>query len=131
MKSQQTQNQQEAQTHSLVKRIVLSVSITVAALSLQGFNTLLTPVSAYAASAKRWLPAEPADARVGQVYFNTTDKREYIYNGQEWVPHDASIDTYVLKKSNITKTPAAPPADNGGSSQPATSTPSINQGAAQ
>ena len=131
MKSQQTQNQQETQTLSLVKRIVFSVSITVAALSLQGFSTLLSPVSAYAASAKMWLPTEPADARVGQVYFNTTDKREYIYNGQEWVPHDASIDSYVLKKSNITTTPAAPLADNGGSRQPATSTPAINQGAAQ
>ena len=131
MKSQQTRIQQEAQTHSLVKRIVLSLSITVAALSLQGFNTLLTPVSAYAASAKMWLPAEPADARVGQVYFNTTNKREYIYNGQEWVPHDASIDTYVHKKGNITPTPAASPADIGGSSKPTTSTPAINRGAAQ
>ncbi len=131
MKSQQTRNQQEAQTLSLVKRIVLSLSITVAALSLQGFYTLLTPVSANAATAKMWLPTEPAEARVGQVYFNTTDKREYIYNGQEWVPHDASIDTYVLKKSNITTTPAAPSVDRGGSRQPATSTPAINQGAAR
>ena len=131
MKSQQTQNQQEAQTLSLVKRIVFSVSITVAALSLQGFNTLLTPVSAYATSAKMWLPAEPAEGKVGQVYFNTTDKREYIYNGQEWVPHDASIDTYVLKKSIIVTSPTAPAAASGGSSQPATSTPAINQGAVQ
>jgi hypothetical protein len=44
------------------------------------------------------LPHEPKNPKILQVYFNTTDKREYIFNGEEWVPHDASIDTYVLKK---------------------------------
>ncbi|GFO66965.1 hypothetical protein GMLC_05440 [Geomonas limicola] len=54
------------------------------------------------------LPHEPNNPRILQVYFNTTDNREYIYNGQEWVPHDASIDTYELKqykKAKDKKTP--------------------------
>ena len=36
---------------------------------------------------------------LGQLYFNTTDGKEYIFDGQEWVPHDSSIDTYASPKS--------------------------------
>jgi hypothetical protein len=88
---------QNLQPCTLVKRRVLAVSLTVAALFLFGSITLLTAPSASAKEIQR-LPHEPNNPKVLQVYFNTTDNREYIYNGQEWVPHDASIDTYVLKK---------------------------------
>lgn len=40
------------------------------------------------------LATAPAVGKVGMVYFNTTDNREYIFDGSGWVPHDKSIDTY-------------------------------------
>ncbi|GFO58169.1 hypothetical protein GMST_04940 [Geomonas silvestris] len=54
------------------------------------------PAFAVAKEVQR-LPHEPNNPKIMQVYFNTSDNREYIYNGQEWVPHDASVDTYELK----------------------------------
>jgi len=68
------------------------------------------------AKAIQQLPHEPNNPKILQVYFNTTDKHEYIYNGQEWVPHDASIDTYVLKKYQKSKVPKHPAVGNNGSS---------------
>lgn len=55
------------------------------------------PTAFAAAKEVQRLPHEPNNPKIMQVYFNTTDNREYIYNGQEWVPHDASVDTYELK----------------------------------
>jgi len=48
------------------------------------------------------LAQEPVSGKIGQLYFNTTENREFIFDGTEWVPHDASIDTYVSKRSKIT-----------------------------
>ncbi|GFO60519.1 hypothetical protein GMST_28440 [Geomonas silvestris] len=59
---------------------------------------LLLAVSPASAKEVQRLPHEPSNPKIHTVYFNTTDNKEYIYNGQEWVPHDASIDSYVLKK---------------------------------
>ncbi len=85
------------QPHTLIRRRVLAAFITLTLLCVFGFADLLTAPSVSAKEIQR-LPHEPNNPRVLQVYFNTTDNREYIYNGQEWVPHDTSIDTYVLKK---------------------------------
>ena len=91
-------HQQKAQPHILVKQGVLSALLTLAILCLFVF----TVPSASAKEIQR-LPHEPNNPKILQVYFNTTDKHEYIYNGEEWVPHDASIDTYVLKKYKKSK----------------------------
>ena len=104
MRSRKLQQQQETQPRTLAKRSVLAVSLTVAALLLFGSITLLTVPSASAKEIQQ-LPHEPNNPKILQVYFNTTDNHEYIYNGQEWVPHDASIDTYVLKKYQKPKVP--------------------------
>ncbi len=85
------------QQYTLIRQRVLAVFLTLTLLCVFGFAGLLTAPSASAKEMQR-LPHEPKNPKILQVYFNTTDKREYIYNGQEWVPHDASIDTYVLKK---------------------------------
>ena len=97
MRSQNSQQLQKTQPRTLAKRGVLAVSLTAAAFLLFVSITLLTAPSASAKEIQR-LPHEPNNPKIHQVYFNTTDNREYIYNGQEWVPHDASIDSYVLKK---------------------------------
>jgi len=79
-------------------REVAAAALTAAAtLLFLGFTFLVTPPSALAKEIL-YLAQEPANPKILQVYYNTRDKREYIYNGQEWVPHDASIDSYVLKK---------------------------------
>lgn len=94
MRPQKLQKQQmKNQPHIWVKQSVLSVFLTLAILCL--FSVAAPPASA---KEVQHLPHEPNNPKIHQVYFNTTDNREYIYNGQEWVPHDASIDTYVLKK---------------------------------
>jgi hypothetical protein len=97
MRSQKLQKQQETQPRILAKRNVLAAFLALAILCLFGFTSLLTAPSASAKEIQQ-LPHEPNHPKIHQVYFNTTDKHEYIYNGEEWVPHDASIDTYVLKK---------------------------------
>jgi hypothetical protein len=97
MRSQKLDKQQETEPRRLVKRSVIALLLTAAVLSMVGSASLLTATVATAASAKRWLAEEPADGNVGQLYYNTTTDKEYIYNGEEWVPHDTSIDGYVLK----------------------------------
>ena len=109
MRPQKLQKQQMKNLpHILVKRSILAVFLTLAILCLFGFTT--PPASAK--EIKR-LPHEPNNPKIHQVYFNTTDNREYIFNGQEWVPHDASIDTYVLKKYKKTKRSIDSSNDNG------------------
>ncbi|WP_185243321.1 hypothetical protein [Citrifermentans bremense] len=77
---------------------VTAVALTASAMFLLlGSIALVTPLAALAAE-KQYLPSAPGNPTIHQVYYNTTVKREYIYNGQEWVPHDASINGYVLKK---------------------------------
>lgn len=77
---------------------VTAVALTAsAALLLFGSIALVAPLDVLAAE-KQYLPSAPANPTILQVYYNTTVKCEYIYNGQEWVPHDASINGYILKK---------------------------------
>lgn len=113
MKSQTLhKHQQKSQPQIRVKRSVLARFFVLAILCLFGFASLLTVPSASAKDIKK-LPHEPNNPKVLQVYFNTTDKREYIYNGEEWVPHDASIDTYVLKKYKKPRVPKTQSNGNG------------------
>lgn len=89
---------------------------SVAAALLAGAMLCAALLNAPSVSAKevQRLPHEPNNPKILQVYFNTTDNHEYIYNGQEWVPHDASIDTYVLKKYQKPKVPKHPAVDSNG-----------------
>ncbi len=114
-----------AQQRTFSMKGVLTAFLTVATLSLFGFASLLTPQTASAKTIKQ-LPHEPNNPKILQVYFNTTDNHEYIYNGEEWVPHDASIDTYVLKKYKKSKVLKDPAAGKNGSKNNAS--PSTNQG---
>ncbi len=43
----------------------------------------------------------PAKALFGMIYINTTNNREYIFDGSDWVPHDNSADDYYRKKDRI------------------------------
>lgn len=121
------QKLQETQPRTLVKRSVFAAFLALAILCLFVFTSLLTAPSASAKDIQ-YLPHEPNNPKVLQVYFNTTDNREYIYNGQEWVPHDASIDTYVLKKYKKPK--VSKTSSNGDGAGNNTDT-SNNQGAAK
>jgi len=40
------------------------------------------------------LASAPQAPRLMQVYFNTVNGREWIYDGVRWVPHDRSVDRY-------------------------------------
>ncbi len=91
------EHEKTARPYMLIRRMLFAAFLTVAVLCAFGMADLLTTASASAKEVLR-LSHEPNNPKIHQVYFNTTDNREYIYNGQEWVPHDASIDTYVLKK---------------------------------
>ena len=116
MRSQNSQQLQKTQPRTLAKRGVLAVSLTVAAFLLFVSITLLTAPLASAKEIQR-LPHEPNNPKIHQVYFNTTSNKEFIYNGQEWVPHDASIDTYVLKKYQKPNVPKkSSPSDGAGTS---------------
>jgi hypothetical protein len=46
---------------------------------------------------KQRLPKAPAYALVGQIYINTTNNREWIFDGRQWVPHDNTVEEYYLK----------------------------------
>lgn len=110
MKTQYCQKEIGSQPRTSANRSMLAAFLTVATLCAALLNT----PSASAKEVQR-LPHEPNNPKILQVYFNTTDNHEYIYNGQEWVPHDASIDTYVLKKYQKAKVPKQPAAGNNGS----------------
>lgn len=97
MRPRKLHEHQQIQQNILFRQRMFATIIALAILCLLGFTSLLTAPSASAKEIQR-LSCEPDNPKIHQVYFNTTVGREYIYNGQEWVPHDASIDTYVLKK---------------------------------
>ncbi|GFO69510.1 hypothetical protein GMLC_30890 [Geomonas limicola] len=89
--------QQDARSRYFGKEVAAAALTTAATLLFLGSAFLVAPSSAQSKEIQ-YLAQEPANPTILQVYYNTQDKREYIYNGQEWVPHDASIDSYVLKK---------------------------------
>jgi hypothetical protein len=45
---------------------------------------------------KQRLAAAPTYAVFGMIYINTTNNREYIYDGSQWVPHDKTVDDYYI-----------------------------------
>lgn len=47
---------------------------------------------------KQTLAAPPAKAVFGMIYINSTDNREYIFDGAEWVPHDNTVDAHYRSK---------------------------------
>lgn len=55
------------------------------------------------------LPVAPAGGVVGQVYLNTTENKEYIWDGEAWIPHSAEADTF--KKPTAAKVLAMAQAD--------------------
>lgn len=48
---------------------------------------------------KQRLTSPPPMAVFGMIYVNTSDNREYIFDGAQWVPHDQSVETYYSTKS--------------------------------
>lgn len=117
-------NQKSKQPYTLIGRRGPAAILTMTLLCGFCFAGLLNAPWLSAKEIQR-LPHEPNNPRILQVYFNTTDNHEYIYNGQEWVPHDASIDTYVLKKYQKPHKPS------NGNGQNITSGPSDVQGASK
>jgi hypothetical protein len=57
-------------------------------------QTTAAPVKALPKRGKQKLAAAPAYAVFGMIYVNTTENREYIYDGAQWVPHDQTVDAY-------------------------------------
>lgn len=53
------------------------------------------------------LAVAPTSPKMGQFYFNTVDKKEYVYNGTEWVPTGGGSGTTY----NLTKTGTATQGD--------------------
>ena len=57
----------------------------------------------------------PTEAIFGQIFVNTKDGREWIFDGQQWVPHDNTVDAYYEYLKTVKKSlpgqqcsPAAP-----------------------
>jgi len=57
-------------------------------------QTTAAPVKALPQRGKQRLAAAPTSAAFGMIYINTTNNREYIYDGAQWVPHDQTVDDY-------------------------------------
>jgi predicted CxxxxCH...CXXCH cytochrome family protein len=55
-------------------------------------------VSGLPLKGKLKLDAAPDKAVIGMIYFNTSDKIEYIFDGSQWVPHDNSVDNFYKRK---------------------------------
>jgi hypothetical protein len=59
----------------------------------------------------------PTEAVFGQRFVSTKDGHEWIFDGEQWVPHDNTVDDYYKNLSTLKKTftgqasacPAAPP----------------------
>ena len=89
---------------------VLSLIVVAALLLIPGCNeeemssqvsTVKSPTQSSTANVKslpkrgkQGLAAPPTYAVFGMIYINTTDNREYIYDGAQWVPHDQTVDAY-------------------------------------
>jgi len=41
----------------------------------------------------------PANAAFGMIFVDTSRGREYIYDGAQWVPHDATVDAFYAEKT--------------------------------
>src|SRR6185369_12988917 len=58
-----------------------------------------TDIASLPKRGKQRVAAAPAKAVFGMIYIDTTNNREYIFDGAEWVPHDQSIDAYNATRS--------------------------------
>ncbi len=47
----------------------------------------------------------PTEAVFGQIFVNTQDGREWIFDGGQWVPHDSTVDAYYEYLKTVDKTP--------------------------
>lgn len=47
----------------------------------------------------------PKDAIFGQIFVDTRDGREWIFDGMQWVPHDETVDDYYDFLKTFKKTP--------------------------
>jgi len=47
------------------------------------------------------LPNAPTYAVFGEIYINTTTNKEWIFDGNQWVPHDNTVDAYYQSLSTI------------------------------
>lgn len=50
------------------------------------------------------LAAPPAKAVFGMIYIDTSDNREYIFDGAQWVPHDRSVESFYSAKTSAKST---------------------------
>lgn len=48
---------------------------------------------------KQRLTEAPDKAVFGMIYINTSENREYIFDGSEWVPHDNTVDDFYETKA--------------------------------
>jgi predicted CxxxxCH...CXXCH cytochrome family protein len=39
----------------------------------------------------------PQNGKVGQIYRDKTNKRDWIFDGAQWVPHDSTVDAYYAQ----------------------------------
>jgi len=78
---------------SLIAGIGLLVAVGCS--SQGGTGSSAVPAGTIAAARKPpRLASAPASPRILQVYFNTVDGREWIYDGVRWVPRDRTVDDY-------------------------------------
>jgi hypothetical protein len=97
-------------TFSAVRKGLIFIGIT-AFFIVCIYGYVRSPLDVLAASSAnenelppRWKlkgPAAPKNAIFGMIYFNTKEKREYIFDGADWVPHDASVDAYYVEMDRI------------------------------
>lgn len=104
MKTLAWQKKQKTAPHCLAHMVILAMLFSAAMLLLPGCGDQSGSTGKTTVPIQK-LATEPATGTLGLIYFNTTENREYIYSGAEWVPHDASIDTYVSKKRVMASAP--------------------------
>ena len=63
-------------------------------------------VSALPIKGKLVSAVAPKKAAFGMIWFNTTENREYIFDGTQWVPHDQTVDDFYNSQALITKNTA-------------------------
>ena len=47
----------------------------------------------------------PTEAIFGQIFLDTTNGREWIFDGMQWVPHDDTVDDYYEFLKTVKMTP--------------------------
>ncbi|MEI6208007.1 MAG: hypothetical protein WCP20_14590 [Desulfuromonadales bacterium] len=114
MKSQQGQEMIVSRPSYLAKMCIAAALAASAMLLMSGCGDQSGSNGISAKSSVQRLASAPANGKVGQLYFNTTENREYIFNGTEWLPHDASVDTYVSQKRTASQTDGDYCTDNNG-----------------